>query len=126
MPAVSGAENLEDLRGRTFAFIYSSLAKAVVREITKGDVPNEEIEADSYERLSQREREVLQLVAQGYTNQQVATHLYLSVKTVETYKARVMEKLDLHSRVELVRYTPQRGLLKDADNSPQQLITPIF
>ncbi len=101
------------------AFIYSSLTKAVVREITKGDIPNKEIEADSYERLSQREREVLLLVAQGYTNQQIAAKLYLSVKTVETYKARVMEKLDLHSRVELVRYTLQRGLLKDIDNPPQ-------
>ena len=51
------------------------------------------------------------MVAQGYTNQQIADKLYLSVKTVETYKARVMEKLNLRSRVELVRYALQQGLL---------------
>ncbi len=56
---------------------------------------------------------MLQLVVQGYTNQQIADRLFLSVKTVETYKARVMEKLNLHGRVELVRYALQRGLLTD-------------
>ncbi|HID64080.1 MAG TPA: response regulator transcription factor [Anaerolineae bacterium] len=70
-------------------------------------------EANSYERLSPREREVLRLIALGYTNRQAADQLYLSVKTVETYKARLMTKLGLHSRAELVRYALQRGLLDD-------------
>lgn len=61
--------------------------------------------------LSQREREVLQLVAHGYTNQQVATRLGLSVKTVETYRARVAEKIGLRSRADLVRYALDVGLL---------------
>jgi DNA-binding NarL/FixJ family response regulator len=60
--------------------------------------------------LSQREREVLELVAQGYTNQQIADHLGLSVKTVETYRARLVEKLGLQSRAELVRYALDSGL----------------
>src|SRR6185295_17891572 len=60
--------------------------------------------------LSQREREVLELVAQGYTNQQIADHLGLSVKTVETYRARLVEKLGRQSRAELVRYALDSGL----------------
>ena len=94
-------------------FLYPSLTKNLVKELIYSGAFNKEVEADNYARLSRREREVLQLVAQGYTNQQMADRLFLSVKTIETYKTRVMEKLDLHSRVELVRYALQRGLLTD-------------
>jgi two-component system response regulator NreC len=92
-------------------FIYPSLTKSLVEEVIHHRTVDKEIPSDSYERLSQREREVLRLVAQGYTNQQVADRLFLSIKTVETYKARVMEKLSLNGRAELVRYALQRGLL---------------
>lgn len=61
--------------------------------------------------LSDREREVLQLVALGHTNQQIADSLVLSVKTVETYKARVMEKLGVRGRAALVRYAMEQGLI---------------
>jgi two-component system response regulator NreC len=61
--------------------------------------------------LSPREREVLELVAQGFTNQQIADRFGLSVKTVETYRARLVEKLGLQSRAELVRYALDSGLL---------------
>src|SRR5438876_206257 len=54
--------------------------------------------------LTDREREVLTLVAQGYTNQEVADQLIVSVKTVETHRAHIMSKLGLHTRAELVRY----------------------
>jgi two-component system, NarL family, response regulator NreC len=63
-------------------------------------------------RLSQREREVLQLVAHGYTNQEVADRLGLSVKTIETYRARVSEKMGLRTRADLVRYALEVGLLR--------------
>ncbi|WP_020474874.1 response regulator [Zavarzinella formosa] len=63
--------------------------------------------------LSERETEVLRFVAQGYSNKEVAAKLRLSVKTVETYKARSMEKLGMHSRVDIVRHANQRGWLKD-------------
>ena len=92
-------------------FIHSSLTKGLIEEVIYGSANDKKTKADSYERLSQREREVLKLVAQGYTNQQVADQIFLSVKTVETYKARVMEKLNLHGRTELVRYALERGLL---------------
>lgn len=60
--------------------------------------------------LSPRERDVLELVAQGYTNQQIADRLGLSIKTVETYRSRLVEKLGLHSRADLVRYALDSGL----------------
>jgi len=62
--------------------------------------------------LSPREREVLRLIALGYTNQQAADALYLSVKTVETYRARLMAKLGLRTRAELVRYALQQGWIR--------------
>jgi DNA-binding NarL/FixJ family response regulator len=65
--------------------------------------------------LSPREREVLDLVAQGHTNQQTADRLGLSVKTVETYRSRLVEKLGLRSRADLVRYALDSGLLGPAE-----------
>ena len=65
--------------------------------------------------LSEREREVLRFLAMGHTNQEIADMLYLSVKTVATYKARLKEKLQLQGRAELVRYAIQRGLLNTGD-----------
>ena len=70
---------------------------------------------DSYEELSPREQQVLRLIALGHTNQQVADRLGLSVKTVETYKSRLMGKLGLTGRAALVRYALQRGLLEDEE-----------
>jgi DNA-binding NarL/FixJ family response regulator len=62
------------------------------------------------ETLTPREVEVLRLIAQGYTNRQIADLLTLSVRTVESHRARVMDKLNLRSRVELVRYAVKEGL----------------
>ena len=61
--------------------------------------------------LSDREREVLRLIALGHSNKEIAEMLYLSVKTVETYKARVMQKLELKGRAALVRFALTQGLL---------------
>ena len=68
--------------------------------------------------LSPREREVLDLVAQGYTNQQMADRLGLSVKTVETYRSRLVEKLGLRSRAELVRYALDSGVFAPGEVTP--------
>jgi DNA-binding NarL/FixJ family response regulator len=62
-------------------------------------------------RLSSREREVLTLLARGHTNQEIARLLFLSVKTIETYRARIADKLGLRSRADLVRYALEVGLL---------------
>ena len=64
------------------------------------------------ETLTLREIEVLQLLAKGYTNRQIAEHLNLSPRTVEGHRANVSGKLGLHSRVELVEYAEKHGLLK--------------
>lgn len=64
-----------------------------------------------YETLSEREAEVLQLIALGYRNTEIANLSHLSVKTVETYKSRLMNKLDLHSRAALVRFALDLGIL---------------
>jgi two-component system response regulator NreC len=62
--------------------------------------------------LSDREREVLRLLALGHTNQEIAKDLYISVRTAETHRAHIMQKLRLSSRAELVRYALDEGLLE--------------
>ncbi|HEV8676654.1 MAG TPA: response regulator transcription factor [Methylomirabilota bacterium] len=74
----------------------------------------------SVSQLSPREREVLDLVAQGHTNQQVAERLGLSVRTVETYRSRLVEKLGLRSRADLLRYALDSGLFGSGQASPEE------
>jgi two-component system response regulator NreC len=62
--------------------------------------------------LSEREREVLRLLALGHTNQEIAQMLYISVRTAETHRAHIMQKLRLSTRAELVRYALSQGLLE--------------
>ena len=62
--------------------------------------------------LSEREHEVLRLLALGHTNQEIAKQLVISVRTAETHRAHIMQKLGLSSRAELVRYALDRGLLQ--------------
>jgi two-component system response regulator NreC len=62
--------------------------------------------------LSEREREVLRLLALGHTNQEIAKLLYISVRTAETHRAHIMQKLRLSSRAELVRYALEHGLVQ--------------
>jgi DNA-binding NarL/FixJ family response regulator len=67
---------------------------------------------DRFETLSAREREVFQLVAEGHTNRQIAALLSIKPATVETHRAHIMQKLDLHSTAAIVRYAVQRGIVK--------------
>jgi DNA-binding NarL/FixJ family response regulator len=62
--------------------------------------------------LSDREREVLRLLALGHTNQEIAKRLYISVRTAETHRAHIMQKLRLQTRADLVAYALERGLLE--------------
>jgi two-component system response regulator NreC len=66
--------------------------------------------------LSEREREVLRLLALGHTNQEIAKMLYISVRTAETHRAHIMQKLRLQTRAELVRYALQQGLLEEDES----------
>lgn len=87
---------------------------AMTRELVQAYLGRENAAARSAAEaeLSPRETEVLALIAAGYTNQQIAEKLVISVKTVETHKAHIMEKLGARSRVDLVRYALEKGLLK--------------
>ena len=98
-----------------------------VREVARGgryvhpELGARLIEAEAKERaeaeldpLSEREREVLRLLALGHTNQEIAKKLYISVRTAETHRAHIMQKLRLTTRAELVRYALERGLLDAA------------
>ena len=67
---------------------------------------------DRYESLSEREREVFQLIAEGKANKEIAALLFISPSTVETHRARIMEKLDLHSAAEIVLYAVRRGVVR--------------
>lgn len=66
---------------------------------------------DKYDALSEREREIFQLVAEGRSNKEVAELLRISVGTVETHRARILEKLDVHNTAELVLYAVRRGVI---------------
>jgi DNA-binding NarL/FixJ family response regulator len=66
---------------------------------------------DSYERLTDREREILILVAEGYTNQQIADMLHVSPKTVDGHRTSLMSKLDLHDRIDVVKYALRKQLI---------------
>lgn len=67
---------------------------------------------DRYESLSEREREVFQLIAEGRTNKEIASLLSVSPSTVETHRAHIMEKLDVHSASEITLYTVRRGVIR--------------
>lgn len=92
------------------AFLYPSVAKAVVADYLKRLETGEGRE--TYDGLTDREKEILTLAAEGATNQQIAQKLYISVKTVQTHRAHIMEKLNLHDRTMLVRYAIRKGLIE--------------
>jgi two-component system, NarL family, response regulator NreC len=92
------------------AFMYPSAVRLLLQAYLKGG--KAESAQQTKGRLSEREEQVLALTAEGYSNQEIAGRLYLSSKTVDTYRQRIMEKLDLHHRSELVHYALDRGLLK--------------
>lgn len=90
-------------------YVHSAMTRALLDDM----LPKLETTQDAWETLSEREREVLKLVALGHTSVEIAEMLHLSDKTVETYRARGMEKLGLKSRAALVRYALKKGLLGD-------------
>lgn len=96
-------------RGDTF--LYPSVARVLVDDYLRMRKTGEPVTSKSADTLTPREREVLVLIAQGYSNHEIAERLTLSVKTVETHKARIQEKLGLRTRAELVRYAMQKGLM---------------
>lgn len=90
------------------------LDPALAGRVVQGFV-GEPAGGDSPPALSEREAEVLRLIALGFSNKEIAARLDVSVKTVETYKSRSMQKLGLHSRVDIMRVAVDRGWLHDGE-----------
>lgn len=95
------------LRGETY--IYSAMTQKLLDNVANKTQETEQV--DPWQVLSDRERDVLRLVALGHTNSEIADELFLSVKTVETYRARGMEKLELQTRAELVKSALKHGYM---------------
>ena len=91
------------------SYLYPSAAKSLIEGFLRQGNKGEKIE--SLQLLTEREKQTLRLVAMGYANKDIAGQLCVSVKTVEAYKARIMEKLHLKTRPEMVKYAMKKGLL---------------
>lgn len=95
-------------RGETY--LFPSMAKSLVGDYLRRVDAGEE--SDTYARLTVREREILKLLAEGYTSPEIADLLHLSVKTVSAHRQHIMEKLDLHRPAELIKYAIRKGLVE--------------
>lgn len=91
------------------AFLEPSVAKNLIADYLAR--VQEGKERDSYDGLTEREREILTLIAEDETNQTIANQLNISVKTVERHRENIMSKLNLHTRTELVKYAIRKGLI---------------
>ena len=90
-------------------YLYPSLAKLLVRDfLSSGRPPSDQTTSD----LTKREQEVLTYLAEGANNEEIATSLVISRKTVARHRENIMRKLNLHSRAELVRYAIRKGIIR--------------
>ncbi len=95
-------------------FLYPSIAKKLVADYlsrTKAEPPGGDTTADA---LTQREHQILALIAEGLSNREIAERLTLSLSTVQTHYTHIIEKLNLRNRTELVKYALRHGLIQDA------------
>jgi DNA-binding NarL/FixJ family response regulator len=90
------------------AVLHPSVAKLLIRDYLSRVEKGEEA---SYDTLSEREREILKLIAEGRTNREIADMLFLSVKTVQAHRANLMRKLGMPDRTELVKYAIRKGII---------------
>jgi DNA-binding NarL/FixJ family response regulator len=86
-------------------FVGAKITPEILDRIRDGD-------GDSYEKLTPRERQVLQLIAEGKTNRLIAEILKLSVKTVTTHRSHLMRKLEIHDQTSLVKFVLRRGIVR--------------
>ncbi len=92
------------------AYFYPSIARYLLTDYLRRVRSGRE-ERVHYDGLTDREREVLKLIANGYSNRQIAEKLVISINTVEAHRGHIMQKLNLHTRAELVRYAIRSGLI---------------
>ncbi len=87
------------------SFLFPSAATALIEDY------RQQAEVEPYDRLTAREREILKLIAEGHTSREIAGMLFISLKTVQGHRAKIMEKLDIHNRTELIKYAMRKGLV---------------
>jgi len=87
------------------AQVFRMLAEDYIRQVRQRGVE------DSYELLTPREREILQMLGEGNSNKEVARKLNLSLHTIETHRGNLLEKLNLHSTAELILYAVRKGIV---------------
>ena len=102
-----GSELVSAIRAvhRGDSFLYPSAAAALI------DDYRQQAETEPYDRLTAREREILTLIADGHSSRQISELLFISLKTVQGHRAKIMEKLDIHNRAELIKYAVRKGLV---------------
>lgn len=102
-----GSELIAAIRAvhRGESFLYPSAATALIQDYLH------QVEEEPYDSLTGREREILKLIAEGYTSREIADMLFISLKTVLGHRTKIMKKLDLHNRTELIKYAMRKGLV---------------
>lgn len=93
---------------RGWSFLSPMATAAVVEECQQKVALGEK---DSYQNLTDREREILKLVAEGYTAKEIANMLVISLRTVETHKTNLMKKLNIHNKADLIRFAIRKGII---------------
>jgi DNA-binding NarL/FixJ family response regulator len=91
------------------SFFCPSMAKFLLSDFLRLD---KAVENTSQEELTPREREIVKLIAEGYTNQQIADLLHRSVKTIESHRSNILRKLGIHDSIELVKYAVRKKLIE--------------
>ncbi|NIS74116.1 MAG: response regulator [Deltaproteobacteria bacterium] len=90
-------------------YLYSSIASSVISDYLS---TKEELSEDPYDKLTDREKQVLKILAEGHSHKEIANILNISVKTVIAHQANIAEKLNIHSRAEFVKFAIRKGIIK--------------
>jgi two-component system response regulator NreC len=103
-----GSELISAIRSvyRGESFLYPSAASALIKDYRQQAKPGEE----PYDQLTSREREILKLIAEGRTSKEIAGRLVITPKTVIGHRSKIMEKLGIHNRTELIKYAMRKGI----------------
>ncbi|MBI2979437.1 MAG: response regulator transcription factor [Chloroflexi bacterium] len=102
-----GSELISAIRTvhRGDSFLYPSVAAVLIEDYLR------QVEEEPYDQLTAREREILKLIVDGCTSREIAEKLFISFKTVLGHRTRIMEKLSIHNRTELIKYAMRKGLV---------------
>lgn len=87
------------------SFLYPTAAGVLLDDYRR------QVEKEPYDRLTEREREVFRLIADGHTSREIANMLFISLKTIHNHRAKIMEKLNIHNKSELIKYAILKGLI---------------